>query len=393
MKNIKNSIFYVGVNDRTTHIFERLWSLRRGVSYNSYVIVDEKVAVIDTVEASSAGTFFGNIAEATGGRPVDYLIVNHMEPDHSSGIKTLQAIYPNMQIIANAKTVDMLGGYYGIKDGFHVVKDGDSLNIGSRTLQFHFAPMVHWPEVMVTYSVEDKLLFSADAFGCFGTLDGAVLDTELNLDKYYTEMVRYYACIVGKYGAPVQTALKKLGGLDIKMICSTHGPVWTDHIGEVIGIYDRLSKYETEPGVVIAYGSMYGHTEEMAEMVARGAASVTKNVVLHDVSRSDHSYILADIFRYKGFICGSPTYCGELYPNAASLLAKIKTRGVKNHEFGCFGSFTWANATTKPFEAFAEAMKWEITGYVEVKQAMTAEQAEALYELGRAVALKTMHNA
>jgi flavorubredoxin len=227
-------------------------------------------------------------------------------------------------------------------------------------------------------------------FGCFGTLDGAVLDTELNLDKYYTEMVRYYACIVGKYGAPVQTALKKLGGLDIKMICSTHGPVWTDHIGEVIGIYDRLSKYETEPGVVIAYGSMYGHTEEMAEMVARGAASVTKNVVLHDVSRSDHSYILADIFRYKGFICGAPTYCGELYPNAATLLAKIKTRGVKNHEFGCFGSFTWANATTKPFEAFAEAMKWEVTGYVEVKQAMTAEQAEALYELGRAVALKTI---
>lgn len=392
-RELLNKIYYVGVNDRQKTLFENMLPLPYGVSYNAYFIDDEKTVLVDTVEQPFAEQLLAQVQELLAGRQLDYLIVNHMEPDHSSGIKTLQAIYPNMQIIANAKTIDMLGGYYGIKDGFHVVKDGDSLNIGSRTLQFYFAPMVHWPEVMVTYSVEDKLLFSADAFGCFGTLDGAVLDTELNLEKYYTEMVRYYACIVGKYGAPVQTALKKLGGLDIKMICSTHGPVWTEHIGEVIGIYDRLSKYETEPGVVIAYGSMYGHTEEMAEMVARGAASITKNVVLHDVSRSDHSYILADIFRYKGFICGAPTYCGELYPNAATLLAKIKTRGVKNHEFGCFGSFTWANATAKPFEAFAEAMKWEITGYVEVKQAMTAEQAEALYELGRAVALKTMHNA
>ena len=391
---ITNDIKYVGVNDHKIDLFEGQYVVPNGMAYNSYVILDDKIAVMDTVDASFTHEWLDNLQNALNGKSPDYLIVQHMEPDHSANIANFVKAYPNAKIVSSVKAFAMMKQFFGtdFEDKQIVVKEGDTLTLGKHTLAFVGAPMVHWPEVMVTYSVEDKLLFSADAFGCFGTLDGAVLDTELNLDKYYTEMVRYYACIVGKYGAPVQTALKKLGGLEIKMICSTHGPVWTDHISEVIGIYDRLSKYETESGVVIAYGSMYGHTEEMAEMVARGAASVTKNVVLHDVSRSDHSYILADIFRYKGLICGSPTYCGELYPNVASLLAKIKTRGVKNHEFGCFGSFTWANATTKPFEAFAEAMKWEITGSIEVKQSMTAEQAEALYELGRAVALKTMHN-
>ena len=395
ISNVTETIKYIGVDDTTIDLFESQYIVPNGISYNSYLIKDEKIAIMDTVDLRKGEEWFANLEEALEGRTPDYLVVQHMEPDHASLVAEVMERFPNLQVVATQRALQMIPLFFEGADFSNrsiAVGEGDTLSLGAHSLRFFLAPMVHWPEVMVTYSVEDKLLFSADAFGCFGTLDGAVLDTELNLDKYYTEMVRYYACIVGKYGAPVQTALKKLGGLDIKMICSTHGPVWTDHIGEVIGIYDRLSKYETEPGVVIAYGSMYGHTEEMAEMVARGAASVTKNVVLHDVSRSDHSYILADIFRYKGFICGSPTYCGELYPNAASLLAKIKTRGVKNHEFGCFGSFTWANATAKPFEAFAEAMKWEVTGYVEVKQAMTAEQAEALYELGRAVALKTINN-
>lgn len=387
---IAPKIYYVGVNDRQKDLFENMLPLPYGVSYNSYLIVDEKTVLVDTVEQPYAEQLVGSVQQLLGGKPLDYLIVNHMEPDHSSGMKTLRALYPDMKIIANAKTIEMIGGYYNIKDGFHEVKDGDSLSIGENTLSFHFAPMVHWPEVMVSYIAEKKLLFSADAFGCFGTLDGAVLDTDLNLDKYYSEMVRYYACIVGKYGAPVQTALKKLSALPIEMICSTHGPVWTANIARTIAEYDRMSRYQTEPGVVIAYGSMYGHTEQMAEMVARGAASVTKNVILHDVSRSDVSYILADIFRYNSLVVGSPTYCNELYPGIASLLAKIKTRGVKNHHFATFGSFTWADATAKAFGCFAEQMNWTSQGNVVVRQAMTDANADELYELGRKIALEAI---
>lgn len=384
---LAEKVYYVGVNDRHKTLFENMLPLPYGVSYNAYLIDDEKTVLVDTVEQPYAEQFVDMVKRILNGRPLDYLVVNHMEPDHSSGMKALRMMYPDMKIVTNCKTMDMIGGYYGITDGFVEVKDGQSLSIGKYSLSFHFAPMVHWPEVMVTYLPEKQILFSADAFGCFGTLDGAVLDTDLNLDKYYTEMVRYYACIVGKYGAPVQTALKKLSGLDIKMICSTHGPVWTEHIARTVAVYDRLSRYETEPGVVIAYGSMYGHTEQMAEIVARGAASVTPNVVLHDVSRSDHSYILADIFRYKGLIIGSPTYCNELYPEVNSLLNKIKTRGVKNHNFGCFGTYTWADASMKGFNAFAEAMKWNIDSSVDVKHSMNEEQEKALFELGRIIAV------
>lgn len=387
---LAHNIYYVGVNDRQKDLFENMLPLPYGVSYNSYLIVDEKTVVVDTVEQPYAEHFVDTVQSMLGSRQLDYLIVNHMEPDHSSGMKTLRSLYPDMKIIANAKTIEMIGGYYGITGCFHEVKDGDSLSTGENTLSFHFAPMVHWPEVMVTYAQEKKILFSADAFGCFGTLDGAVLDTALNLDHYYSEMVRYYACIVGKYGAPVQAALKKLSGLQIDMICSTHGPVWTENIAKTVGEYDRMSRYQTEPGVVIAYGSMYGHTEQMAEMVARGAASVTKNVILHDVSRSDVSYILADIFRYNTLVVGSPTYCNELYPGVASLLAKIKTRGIKNHHFATFGSFTWADATAKAFACFAEQMGWQLQGNVAVRQAMTATQADELYQLGRNAALKAI---
>lgn len=384
---LADSVYYVGVNDRQKDLFENMLPLPYGVSYNSYLIDDEKTVLVDTVEQPFAEQLVERVQAILAGRKLDYLIVNHMEPDHSSGMKTLRVLYPEMKIIANSRTIEMIGGYYGICDGFHEVKDGDSLSIGANTLCFHFAPMVHWPEVMVTYMAEKKILFSADAFGCFGTLDGAVMDVDLNLEKYYTEMVRYYANIVGKYGTPVQNALKKLCGLPIEMICSTHGPVWTENIAKTVGVYDKLSKYEADKGVVIVYGSMYGHTEQMAEMVARGAASVTKNVILHDVSRSDVSYILADIFRYNGLIVGSPTYCGELYPGVASLLAKIQTRCIKNRKFGCFGSFTWADTTARLFQSFAECMKWNIEGSVSVKQNMTDDQARQLYELGRNVAV------
>ena len=284
IRQLVDKIYYVGVNDRQKDLFENMLPLQYGVSYNAYLINDDKTVLVDTVEHPFVEQLIDQVKIVLNGKKLDYLIVNHMEPDHSSGIKTLKLLYPDLQIILNAKTADMINGYYGISDKLVVVKDGDTFSTGSKTLSFHFTPMVHWPEVMMTYVKEDELLFSADAFGCFGALNGAVVDEELDLSVHYTEMVRYYANIVGKYGMPVQTALKKLSGTPIKMICSLHGPIWKKDIAKVVGIYDSLSKYEAEPGVVIVYGSMYGHTEQMAEVVAEGAASVTKNVKLYDVS-------------------------------------------------------------------------------------------------------------
>ena len=229
-------IHYVGVNDRTTTRFESLWSLPYGVSYNSYLVIDEKVALIDTVEVSFGEQFIDNIRAILKDRPIDYLVVDHMEPDHSSSIKTLRLLYPEMQIVGNAKTLQMLDGYYGIHTLTREVKEGESISLGQKNLSFYMAPMVHWPEVMVTYCPEHKVLFSADAFGTFGALNGGILDSQLSLDHFWDEMRRYYACIVGKYGAPVQKALQKLSGLPIETICSTHGPVWQQEIGRVIGI-------------------------------------------------------------------------------------------------------------------------------------------------------------
>lgn len=322
-------IHYVGVNDRTTTRFESLWSLPYGVSYNSYLVIDEKVALIDTVEVSFGEQFIDNIRAILKDRPIDYLVVDHMEPDHSSSIKTLRLLYPEMQIVGNAKTLQMLDGYYGIHTLTREVKEGESISLGQKNLSFYMAPMVHWPEVMVTYCPEHKVLFSADAFGTFGALNGGILDSQLSLDHFWDEMRRYYACIVGKYGAPVQKALQKLSGLPIETICSTHGPVWQQEIGRVIGIYDQLSRYEGEPGVVIAYGSMYGNTAQMAEKIARElAVQGVKNIIVYNLSYADISNVIRDIFKYDTLIVGSPTYNGELFPEVGSLLQKISERCI-----------------------------------------------------------------
>lgn len=386
---IADGVFYVGVNDRQKALFENMIPLPNGVSYNSYLIVDEKVVLIDTVEAGYSEQFLRQIKEAAGGRPVDYVIIDHMEPDHSSSLSALIREFPEIRIVGNSKTIGMIEGYYGITEGFHEVADGDTLAIGKRLLQFYFTPMVHWPEVMMTYNVTDKILFSADAFGCFGTLDGAVMDVQLLLDKYWNEMYRYYANIIGKYGSAVQQAFKKLSNLSIEMIASTHGPVWTgERLSKVMGIYDQLSRYEGQEGVVVVYGSMYGHTEAMAEAVARGVIEGgMTNVVLHDVSKSHSADILADIFKYSGLVIGAPTYCNGLYPEIAALLDKIAVRSVKNRVFGAFGSFTWAGTTIKNLSAFAEKMGWNLVGTVEQKQALSAENYKALLVLGKSMCL------
>ena len=382
---LKGKIHYVGVNDRSTHLFEGMWPIPYGVSYNSYLIDDEKVALVDTVELGYFDIFLQHIKAILGEKPIDYLIVNHMEPDHSSSIALIKQYYPEVTIVGNAKTFGMIDGYYGVESKRLVVKEGDTLDLGHHKLAFYMAPMVHWPEVMVTYDATEQVLFSADAFGTYGTVDGGPIDTQINLDKYWDEMVRYYANIVGKYGTPVQKALQKLGALPIQMICSTHGPVWTENIAKVIGIYDRLSRYDADKGVVIVYGSMYGHTEQMAEQLARLlTAKGVKNVVMHNVSKSHPSYILADIFKYNGLIIGSPTYNTQLYPEVEAILSKILMRDIKGRCLGWFGSFSWAGKAVGLLGEFAEKSHFTLVGEpVEMKQGMLAsveEQCEALAE-------------
>ncbi len=390
---IAKDIFYVGVNDRIKHKFENMLPLPYGVSYNSYLITDEKTALIDTVDVCYGEVFIDKIKSQLGEKSIDYLIINHMEPDHSGSISLIRKYYPNMTIVGNKKTLEMLEGYYGIDDNTLEISDGEVLSLGKHKLQFHFTPMVHWPETMMTYDETENVLFSGDAFGCFGTLDGGVMDTEMNVDKYWDEMIRYYANIVGKYGAPVQKALQKLTPLDIKIICSTHGPVWKEYVSKAVDIYDRMSRYEGKEGAVVVYGSMYGNTERMAEAVAQGLTmGGIKNVILHNVSKSDASVILRDIFKYKGLVIGSPTYSNELYPEIDSLLKKMEIRGIKKRDFAYFGSFTWAGIANKKLAEFGEKMKWRTINFtVEEKMGLKDSNYQSCILLGRKTAelLKT----
>ncbi len=386
--NLAKDVFYVGVNDRRTHLFENMWPLERGVAYNSYLITDEKVALIDGVEIGQVERFLKKIRAVLGERPIDYLVINHMEPDHAGAIQILRELYPDMKLVGNKKTIPMIDGYFGFSDNCIEVDEGSKLELGNHTLQFFMIPMVHWPETMVTYLLEEQILFSADAFGSFGTLDGGIFDDEMNFDYFKDEMRRYYSNIVGKYGSPVRKALEKLATLDIKMIAATHGPVLRTHIAEVLDMYNRWSNYMGEDGVVIAYASMYGHTEEMAEVIAREIAEQgVRSIRMYDVSKTHPSYIISDIFKYNSLILGSPTYSNGLHPNLESLVNKLETIGIPQRNFGFFGNFTWAGAAVKRLQGFAETSGWKVVGVpVEEKHALKSSKYEACRELGRAMA-------
>ena len=395
MIKITDKIYYVGVNDRNKTLFEGLWPLPNGVSYNSYLLVDEKVCLIDTVEVDFFTQYLENIHEVIGDRPVDYLVINHMEPDHSGSIALVKKYYPEIQIIGNKKTFGMMQGFYGVQGNEIEVKNGDTLSLGNIELQFVLTPMVHWPETMVTLcntpatAEEGAVLFSGDAFGCFGALNGGVIDEQINCDTFWLEMVRYYSNIVGKYGTPVQQALKKLAGVKLAYICTTHGPVWHQYIERVIGEYDRMSKYETEEGIVICYGTMYGNTERMAEQIARAASEAgIKNIIVYNVSKTHHSYILRDVFRYKALIVGAPTYNTALYHEMEVLLSELAGKDIKNHYIGWFGSHGWASKAVGKIQEWNEnRLKYEAVGTpVDMKQAMNADVREQCAALGRAMA-------
>lgn len=397
MQQITNNVFYVGVNDRNKNLFEGLWPLPNGVSYNSYLIVDDKVCLVDTVEVDFFMAYIKNIQEVIGDRRIDYLVVNHMEPDHSGAIELIRKYYPDVQIIGNKKTFDMAGGFYGINSNCVEVKNGDTVSLGRHIMKFVMTPMVHWPETMMTVlesnsgsgEATERILFSGDAFGCFGALNGGIIDSQINCDSFWLEMVRYYSNIVGKYGVPVQNALKKLAGVHLDYICSTHGPVWHDYIERVVAMYDGMSRYETEEGLVICYGTMYGNTERAAEVIARAASDAgIKNIVMYNVSKTHHSYIIRDVFRYRGLIVGAPTYNAGLYHEMNVLLDELSNRDIKNHLIGWFGSYAWAGKAVEKIREWNDNhLHFEPVGTpVEIRQSLDADTTAQCMALGEAMA-------
>lgn len=386
-------IHYAGVNDRTTTLFEALWPLNFGVSYNSYIVCgSEKTALIDTVHIDEVREFCANIEQILNGKNLDYLVVNHMEPDHSGSIPEIVHRFPDVKIVGNVQTIQMIKGFYHIYDDerYLTIKDGETLSLGDKTLRFYLTPMVHWPETMMTYVDEDAILFSGDAFGTFGALDGGVVDTEMDCDRYFPEMYRYYSNIVGKYGRFVQKALAKLAGVKIDYICSTHGPIWHERVGEVVSLVDRLSRYEPEPGVTIVYGSMYGNTAEIAEEIARALAQCgVKTIRVHNASFSSMSDMISDAYRYEGLIVGSATYSMRLFPAVEQFMIAMETREVKNKVFATFGSFTWApDVVKKQFAAFAERLKIPVVGALDIKQSLDADTRAAARQLAADFAAK-----
>ena len=391
MNQIKltDNIFYVGVNDRRTDLFENHMELPNGVSYNSYLIVDEKVALIDPVEAGFIEEYLFKVKSVLQGRKVDYLIINHDEPDHSSSIAAVLREWPEAQAVGNAKTFAPLEAFYGPIENKKVVAEGETLSLGTHTLQFFMVPMVHWPESMVTYEQANGIVFSNDAFGGFGALNGGIFDDQVNLAFYEDDMRRYYANIVGKMAMQALKAIDKLGGLTIKMIAPSHGLVWRSNPAWVIGKYTQWSKHEGEEGVVIVYGSMHGNTGVMADIVARGAAEAgIKEVKVYDVAKTEISFIMSDIWKYKGVIIGACAHYANMFPNMNLLTHEINEFKPKSKCFGIFGGMSWSGGGVKTLAKYAEEGQWNLVAEnVEVKGAPIREEDwDKLYNLGKTVA-------
>ena len=389
IRRITERVFYVGINDRTSAKFENLWPLPYGVSYNSYLVKGtEKVALIDAVEESFIRLLLSNVGQIVDNGKIDYLVVNHMEPDHSGCIPTLIELFPEIKIIGNKVTLGMLKGFYDISEDHCIeIKENDVIDLGDVSLKFFITPLVHWPETMMTYVEEERVLFSGDAFGCFGALNGGIIDNEMDVDWYFPEMYRYYSNIVGKFGKPVQMAMKKLENLKVDYICSTHGPVWKDRKKEVVDIYNRVSLYEGEEGVTIVYGTMYGNTGEIADVIAsRLCERGIKNIKIHNVSKSEMSFIISDAFRYKGLIVGSPTYNGHIFPGIGEFLTSMEVREIKNKVVATFGSFTWASAACKKMDECMARLKMAPVASMDMKQGPSASDYEAAKEIADKVA-------
>lgn len=351
---ISDAVKYIGVDDKTIDLFESQYIVPNGISYNSYVIMDEKIAVMDTVDKRKTDEWFANLEEALDGRTPDYLIIHHLEPDHASNIKALADKYPSMKLVGNAKTFSMMPQYFetlDLTDRTLTVKEGDELELGSHTLKFFMAPMVHWPEVMVSYENTEKILFSADGFGKFGALD-----TD---EDWACEARRYYFNICGKYGAQVQALLKKAAALDIKTICPLHGPILSENLEYYINLYNTWSKYEPETdGVFIAYCSIHGNTKVAAKKLFDILQSKTdKKISIADLAREDMAECIEDAFRYSKMIVAAPSYDADVFPVMNDFLHHLKIKGYKNRKVGIIENGSWAPTAARVMNGYFESMK------------------------------------
>jgi len=387
-REIKDGIYWVGVNDRKNDLFESYWPIPDGISYNSYLVKDEKTALIDGVKEGFTEEFLRKTEPLTDLEEVDYVVINHMEPDHTGVFPSLRRINPEITFVGTEKTRDLLGSFYGITDGIKVVESDDSLDLGSKTLEFVETPFVHWPETMMTYNREAGILFSGDGFGTYGALSGGIFDEELDLEKYSEEAVRYLSNIVGAYSATLQAALTKLKSLDIDVIAPTHGPVWRDDPQRIIGLYDKFSSGEANPGITIVHGSMYGFTEKVTEEVARGGRSTgLKDLEVLDSSRVHPSYLVSEAWKRRGLIIGSPTYESRAFPPVSNFLGLVEKKKLKDRVAGIYGSYGWGGGSAKEIKDTAETLNWNlISSPVEFNGDPSEDQLESGFELGRKVA-------
>lgn len=388
IRNVTDKILWVGASDRRLHLFENMFPIPDGVAYNSYVIVDEKIAILDTADSSVTRQYQENLAAALAGRQPDYLVVNHMEPDHCADIAELAKLYPSMQIVGNQKTFGLMNQFYNmdLADRTLVVKEGDVLDLGEHKLNFVMAPMVHWPEAMMTFESTHGILFSADAFGSFGALDGSLFNDEnRNPHGLHSEMRRYYSNIVGKYGMQVQSVLKKAATLDIKMICPLHGPVWREDLAWLLDKYQKWSSYTPEENTVaIFYGSMYGNTAEAADLLAGKLAEAgVKGVTVRDVSKTDVSYLISDVFRASHLVLASPTYNNGLYPKMANFIEDMKALNVQNRTVSIIENGSWAPQSGKVMREMLGEMKnmTVLEKSLSIRSALKQEQLAVLDEM------------
>lgn len=362
VKKVTEDTFWIGASDRRLALFENIYPIPRGVSYNAYVLMDEKTVLLDTVDKSVSGQFFENLEHVLGGRSLDYLIVNHMEPDHGATIAEVAMRYPEVKIVGNTKTFTMMKQFFDFDVDAHavVIKEGDTLSTGKHTLAFAMIPMVHWPEAMVTYDAYDKVLFSADAFGTFGALNGNIFADEVNFERdWLDDARRYYTNIVGKFGTSVQTLLKKAAGLDIQMICPLHGPVWRENISWYVDKYLTWSSYAPEErAVMIAYGSIYGNTENAANILAcRLADRGVRNIAVYDVSSTHPSVLVSEAFRCSHLVFASVTYNGGIFTNMERVLGDLKAHALQNRTVALMENGSWGLIAAKQMKEIISTMK------------------------------------
>ena len=392
VKTIKEDLFWVGGTDRRLALFENAFPIPRGVSYNSYVLMDEKTVLFDTVDRAISQQFFENLEAVLNGRSLDYVVVDHMEPDHCATLGELVARYPDMQVVCNAKTVSVIKQFYNfdIDAKAVVVKEKDTLTTGKHTLTFVMAPMVHWPEVMVTYDMTDKILFSADAFGTFGAMNGNLFADEVNFERdWLDDARRYYTNIVGKFGPSVQTLLKKASALEIEMLCPLHGPVWRENIGWYVDKYLTWSSYAPEEkAVMIAYGSIYGNTENAANILACRLADLgVKNIAMYVVSSTHPSYLISEAFRCSHMVLASVTYNGGLFSYMEHFLSDLKAHGLQNRTVALIENGSWGILSGKIMgEALAGMKNMNVLeGTVSIKSSLKDGQEASLEALAKAV--------